>query len=285
MTTAPTMPRSTTALTDRPEWRALETHASDMRSVHLRTMFEATIACERFTLEAAGMYLDYSKHRITAETLERLVALAEAAGFANDRRDVARRRINVTEKRPVLQSHCARRGRRSHPRRRRRRRTGRARGARPDGRVPDRVRSGEWTGYTGKRIAQHRQHRHRRLRPRPGDGLRGAALLQRPRPRRSASSPTSTGPTSSKRRATRSRGDPVHRRSKTFTTIETMTNAGTARAWLLRRSARAAVRKHFVAVSTNAAEVEKFGIDTANMFGFWDWVGGRYSWSLRSACR
>jgi glucose-6-phosphate isomerase len=280
MTTAPTMPRSTTALTDRPEWRALETHASDMRSVHLRTLFKADPSrAERFTVEAAGLYVDYSKHRITAETLDRLVALAEAVRL-RERIDAMMRgdRINVTEDRPVL--HVALRAPRTVS-------------ILVDGHnvvtdvhavldrmsaFADRVRSGEWTGFTGKRIRAVvnigiggsdlgpamayealRYYTDRSIAFRFVSNVDGADFLEK-----------TAGL------------DPAETlfivASKTFTTIETMTNARTARAWLLKTLGdEAAVAKHFVAVSTNAAEVQKFGIDTANMFGFWDWVGGRYS--------
>jgi glucose-6-phosphate isomerase len=280
MTTAPTMPRSTTALTDRPEWRALETHASDMRSVHLRTLFKADPSrAERFTVEAAGLYVDYSKHRITAETLDRLVALAEAVRL-RERIDAMMRgdRINVTEDRPVL--HVALRAPRTVS-------------ILVDGHnvvadvhavldrmsaFADRVRSGEWTGFTGKRIRAVvnigiggsdlgpamayealRYYTDRSITFRFVSNVDGADFLEK-----------TAGL------------DPAETlfivASKTFTTIETMTNARTARAWLLKTLGdEAAVAKHFVAVSTNAAEVQKFGIDTANMFGFWDWVGGRYS--------
>ena len=280
MTTAPTMPRSTTALTDRPEWRALETHASDMRSVHLRTLFTADPSrAERFTVEAAGLYVDYSKHRITAETLDRLVALAEAVRL-RERIDAMMRgdRINVTEDRPVL--HVALRAPRTVS-------------ILVDGHnvvtdvhavldrmsaFADRVRSGEWTGFTGKRIRAVvnigiggsdlgpamayealRYYTDRSIAFRFVSNVDGADFLEK-----------TAGL------------DPAETlfivASKTFTTIETMTNARTARAWLLKTLGdEAAVAKHFVAVSTNAAEVQKFGIDTANMFGFWDWVGGRYS--------
>jgi len=280
MTTAPTMPRSATALTDRPEWRALETHASDMRSVHLRALFAADASrATRFTVEAAGLYVDYSKHRITAETLDRLVALAEAARL-RERIDAMMRgdRINVTENRPVL--HVALRAPRSAS-------------ILVDGHdvvsdvhavldrmsaFADRVRSGTWTGFTGKRIRAVvnigiggsdlgpamayealRYYSDRTMAFRFISNVDGADFLERTADL-----------------------DPAETlfivASKTFTTIETMTNARTARAWLLKTLGdEAAVAKHFVAVSTNAAEVQKFGIDTANMFGFWDWVGGRYS--------
>ena len=143
----------------------------------------------------------------------------------------------------------------------------------------DRVRSGEWTGHTGKPIRNIVNIGIGGSRPRPGDGLRGPAPLQRPRPARSGSSPTSTAPTSPRPPDDL---DPAETlfiiSSKTFTTLETLTNARTARDWSLAALGdEAAVAKHFVAVSTNAEKVAEFGIDTANMFGFWDWVGGRYS--------
>ncbi len=187
--------------------------------------------------------------------------------------------INVTEDRAVL--HVALRAPRAsvdRGRRRGRRARG-ARGARPDGGFADRVRDGAWTGHTGQADPQRRQHRHRRLRPRPGDGVRGAAALQPARP---------DVPLRLERRRHRLRrgdprprpgGDAVHR------LVEDVHHAGDddqrAHARATGCSAalgdEAAVAKHFVAVSTNAEKVAEFGIDTANMFGFWDWVGGRYS--------
>ncbi|HUQ83315.1 MAG TPA: glucose-6-phosphate isomerase [Gemmatimonadaceae bacterium] len=269
-----------TRLTELPEWRALGAHASAMKDVHLRTLFaDDPSRGTRFAVEAAGLYLDYSKHRMTAETRDRLVALAEAAKL-RDRIAAMMRgdRINVTENRPVL--HVALRAPRSAT-------------ISVDGRnvVDDvhevlermgafaaRVRSGAWKGHTGKRIRAVvnigiggsdlgpamayealRFYTDRSMTFRFVSNVDGADFLEKTRDL-----------------------DPAETlfivASKTFTTIETMTNARTARAWTLQTLGDdAAVAKHFVAVSTNAAEVGKFGIDTANMFGFWDWVGGRYS--------
>ena len=281
MTTAPIGPATTpTPLTDLPEWHALESHAADMQSVHLRSLFasDATRGT-RFTAEAAGLYVDYSKHRVTGETIDHLTALAAARGLREQIAAMMRGdRINVTENRPVL--HVALRAPRSAS-------------IIVDGRnvvddvhevldrmaaFAERVRSGAWTGYTGKRIRAVvnigiggsdlgpamayealRAYSMRSLTFRFVSNVDGADFAEKTRDL-----------------------DPAETlfivASKTFTTLETMTNARTARAWLLGALGEdAAVAKHFVAVSTNAQEVKKFGIDTANMFEFWDWVGGRYS--------
>ena len=141
------------------------------------------------------------------------------------------------------------------------------------------MRSGEWKGHTGKRDHEHRQHRHRRLGPRAGDGLRGAAPLLASATCTSASSPTSTRPISSRRLRDLDADETLFIiSSKTFGTLETLTNATSARDVARRELGDdSAVAKHFVAVSTNAEKVAAFGIDTENMFVFWDWVGGRYS--------
>jgi len=281
MTIAPTVPKKATApLTALPEWRALATHAADMHAIHLRSLFASDPARgTRFVAEAGGLYIDYSKHRITADTLQRLFALAEARGL-RDRIAAMMRgdRINTTENRPVL--HVALRAPRSAT-------------IMVDGRnvVDDvhavldamasfaaRVRSGEWTGFTGKRIRAVvnigiggsdlgpamayealRFYSARELTFRFVSNVDGADFAEKTRDL-----------------------DPAETlfivASKTFTTLETMTNARTARTWLLAALGDdAAVAKHFVAVSTNASEVRQFGIDPSNMFGFWDWVGGRYS--------
>jgi len=263
-----------------PAWSALQRHYEKVRDIHLRSLFaEDPSRGERLTVEAAGLYLDYSKHRVTDETLRLLLDLATEAGlrrridamFAGDR-------INVTERRAVL--HVALRA---------------PRGQRitVDGedvvpavhavldRMADfssRVRSGAWTGFTGKAIRNVinigiggsdlgpamayealRPYGDRRLTLRFVSNVDGADFVE----------------------ATRDL-DPAETlfiiSSKTFTTLETLTNAHAAREWSLRALGdERAVARHFVAVSTNATEVEKFGIDTANMFEFWDWVGGRYS--------
>jgi glucose-6-phosphate isomerase len=281
MTTAPAMsPSAAATLTTLPEWRALAAHAEEMRSVHLRSLFDADPARgTRFVAEAAGLYMDYSKHRVVRETLDRLFAVARATRLQERVEQMFRGdRINVTENRPVL--HVALRAPRSAS-------------IVVDGRnvvedvhavldrmadFANRVRSGAWTGFTGKRIRTIvnigiggsdlgpamayealRFYSDRSLACRFVSNVDGADFLEKTWDL-----------------------DPAETlfiiASKTFTTLETMANARTARAWLLKALGdEHAVAKHFVAVSTNGAEVGKFGIDTANMFGFWDWVGGRYS--------
>jgi glucose-6-phosphate isomerase len=279
MTTAPAMSPAAT-LTTLPEWRALAAHAEEMRSVHLRSLFEADPARgTRFVAEAAGLYMDYSKHRARGETLERLFALARASRLEERVGQMFRGdRINVTENRPVL--HVALRAPRSAS-------------IVADGRnvvddvhavldrmadFANRVRSGAWSGFTGKRIRTIvnigiggsdlgpamayealRFYSDRSLSCRFVSNVDGADFYEKTLDLDPADTLFIVA-------------------SKTFTTLETMANARTARAWLLKALGdERAVAKHFVAVSTNAAEVQKFGIDTANMFGFWDWVGGRYS--------
>ncbi|MHB8891506.1 MAG: glucose-6-phosphate isomerase [Candidatus Limnocylindrales bacterium] len=276
------MTRDTTRPIDQaPEWQALVAHHDALRDRHLRDLFaEDPARATRLTAEGAGLYLDYSKHRVTDETLELLLALARAA-HVEERRDAmfAGERINVTEDRAVL--HTALRAPLGTV-------------VEVDGRdvVPGvhavldrmaafalRVRGGEWTGFSGKRIRNVinigiggsdlgpamatealRHYSDRSMRFRFVSNVDGADI----------------------REATIDL-DPAETlfivASKTFTTLETLTNARTARDWLLAGLGgdAAAVSKHFVAVSTNAAKVAEFGIDTANMFGFWDWVGGRYS--------
>ncbi|MBC8076861.1 MAG: glucose-6-phosphate isomerase [Chloroflexales bacterium] len=275
MTTEPT------ALTQRPAWRALAAHYQQIKDTHLRALFASDPARgERFTLEAEGLYLDYSKNRITDETMRLLVQLADESGlraridamFHGDA-------INSTERRAVL--HVALRAPRDSA-------------ISLDGAnvVPDvhavldrmadfsdRVRSGAWTGHTGKR-----------MRNVVNIGIGGSDLgpamayealrhySQRDLTVRFVSNVDGTDFAENTRDL-----DPAETlfivASKTFTTQETMTNARSARQWLLDALGdEGAVAKHFVAVSTNAVEVQKFGIDTANMFGFWDWVGGRYSY-------
>jgi glucose-6-phosphate isomerase len=261
-------------------WRALEQHAGELRSTHLRDLFASDPnRGERLSVEAEGLFLDYSKNRVTDETLRLLLALAEERGVAA-RRDAmfAGERINVTENRPVL--HVALRAPRDER-------------IEVDGEnvVPkvhevldrmadfsDRIRSGEWKGHTGKRIRNI-----------VNVGIGGSDLgpvmayealryyTQRDLTFRFVSNVDGTDIVEAT-----SDVDPEETlfivSSKTFTTLETLRNAKTAREWLLAKlEDDAAVAKHFVAVSTNAEEVSKFGIDTANMFEFWDWVGGRYS--------
>ncbi|MFI5330336.1 MAG: glucose-6-phosphate isomerase [Desulfobaccales bacterium] len=268
-------------LTECPAWKALEAHYHQVRGLHLRKLFgDDPGRGERMTAEAVGLYLDYSKNRLTDETLKLLLQLAEESGL-RARIDAMFRgeKINLTEKRAVL--HVALRA--------------------PKGAVivvdgenvvprvhavldkmanfSDRVRSGAWPGHTGKRIRnvinigiggsdlgpvmayealKHYSERTMTFRFVSNiDGTDFAEAVQ-------DLDPSETLCIIS---------------SKTFTTLETMTNAHTARNWSVAGLGgdEKSVARHFVAVSTNAEEVAKFGIDTANMFEFWDWVGGRYS--------
>ena len=268
-------------LTARPAWRALQAHHEKVRDLHLRTLFEQDPKRgERLTAEAAGLYLDYSKNRITDETLDLLMQLAEESGLrARIDAMFAGEKINVTENRAVL--HVALRA----PR-------GTSIAVDGENVVPqvhavldkmsafaERVRSGAWKGHTGRRIRNVinigiggsdlgpvmayealRHYSDRAMTFRFVSNVDGTDFVE----------------------ATRDL-DPAETlfivSSKTFTTLETMTNAQSAREWSLGGLGGdvAAVAKHFVAVSTNAQKVAEFGIDTANMFGFWDWVGGRYS--------
>jgi glucose-6-phosphate isomerase len=269
------------ALTDRPAWKALKAHSAEMKARTLRDLFhEDPSRGERMTAEAVGLFLDYSKNRATDETLRLLVALAEECGvrakidamFRGDK-------INITENRAVL--HVALRAPKGEE-------------IFVDGEdvVPgvhavlekmagfaERVRSGAWKGHTGKRIRnvinigiggsdlgpvmayealKHYSQRDLTFRFVSNvDGTDFAEAVLDLKPEETLFLVA----------------------SKTFTTLETMTNAHTAREWSSAGLGgdEAAVAKHFVAISTNAKEVAKFGIDTENMFGFWDWVGGRYS--------
>jgi glucose-6-phosphate isomerase len=275
------MPINPTPLTQRSSWKALEEHYQKVRDLHLRTLFaEEPGRGERFALEAAGIYLDYSKNRITDETLRLLLALAEDSGLRERIEAMFRGdKINVTENRAVL--HVALRAPKEEA-------------IFVDGEnvVPEvhavldkmadfsnRVRSGAWRGYTGKRMRNIinigiggsdlgpsmaydalRYFSDRSLTVRFVSNIDGNEFVE----------------------ATRDL-DPAETlfivSSKTFTTLETLTNARSAREWCVQAlGSEQAVAKHFVAVSTNTEEVEKFGIDTANMFEFWDWVGGRYSY-------
>jgi glucose-6-phosphate isomerase len=269
------------ALHLRPAWALLKKHHQKVRRVQLKQLFAKDgERGERMAVEAAGLYLDYSKNRITDETLKLLLQLADESGL-RERIDAMFRgdKINVSEKRSVL--HVALRA---------------PRGASilHDGQnvVPevhavldkmaafaDRLRGGAWTGHTGKRIRNV-----------INIGIGGSDLgpvmayealrhySERAMTFRFVSNVDGTDFAEAVHDL-----DPAETlfivSSKTFTTLETMTNAHTARDWLLAglKGEQAATAKHFVAVSTNAEEVAKFGIDTANMFGFWDWVGGRYS--------
>jgi glucose-6-phosphate isomerase len=268
-------------LTARPAWKALAAHQQKVRDLHLRQLFaDDPRRGERLTAEAVGLFLDYSKNRVTDETLKLLVQLAEACGLrARIDAMFGGEKINITEDRAVL--HVALRA---------------PKGASitVDGQnvVPqvhevldrmtdfaNRVRGGLWKGHTGKRIRNIvnigiggsdlgpvmayealKFYSDRKLTCRFVSNVDGIDFVE----------------------ATHDL-DPAETlfivSSKTFTTLETMTNAQSARDWSLRGLGgdAKAVAKHFVAVSTNAAKVSEFGIDTANMFGFWDWVGGRYS--------
>ena len=267
-------------LRSRPAWALLAQHYQKLKDVHLRQLFaDDHTRGERFTIEAADLYLDYSKNRITDETLMLLHQLGRECGLkeriaAMFRGDA----INVSENRAAL--HVALRA---------------PRDARimHDGRnvVPDvhavldkmadfstRLRRGEWKGHTGKRIRNVinigiggsdlgpvmayealRHYSDRAMTFRFVSNIDGTDFAEAVRDLNPAETLFIVS-------------------SKTFTTLETMTNAHTARAWLLADlKDESAIAKHFVAVSTNAQEVARFGIDTANMFGFWDWVGGRYS--------
>ena len=265
----------------RPAWKALQAHYQKVQGLHLRNLFEEDPhRGERLTAEASGLYLDYSKNRITDETLKLLLQLAEESGLRK-RIDAMFRgeKINITEKRAVL--HVALRASK-----------GTSLVVDGENVVPqvhavldkmadftNRVRSGAWTGHTGKRIRNVinigiggsdlgpvmayealKHYSDRDLTFRFVSNVDGADFVE----------------------ATQDL-DPAETlfivSSKTFTTLETMTNAQSARDWSLRGLGgnAGAVAKHFVAVSTNAAKVAEFGIDIANMFEFWDWVGGRYS--------
>jgi glucose-6-phosphate isomerase len=276
-----TMTASRQPLTERPAWKALERHHSQIRELHLRQLFaDDPQRGERLAAEAVGLYLDYSKNRITDESLKLLLQLAEESGL-RARIDAMFRgeKINVTENRAVL--HTALRA--------------------PEGAtivvdgqnaVPEvhavlnkmadfcsRVRNGDWKGHSGKRIRNI-----------VNIGIGGSDLgpvmayeaLKFYADRALTCRFVSNVDGTDFAEATRDL-DPAETlfivSSKTFTTLETMTNAQSARDWALHGLGgdAKAVAKHFVAVSTNAAKVAEFGIDTANMFGFWDWVGGRYS--------
>jgi glucose-6-phosphate isomerase len=267
-------------LRQRPAWKALEQHHSEIAERHLRDMFaDDPGRGERLTAEAAGLYLDYSKNRVTDETMRLLIQLAEESGV-EQRRDAmfAGERINVSENRSVL--HVALRmpktsslvvdgadvvaqvhevlGRMSD--------------------FAERVRSGEWKGFTGKPIRNV-----------VNVGIGGSDLgpvmayealryySRRDMTFRFVSNVDSTDFVEATRDLAADETLFIIS-SKTFGTLETLTNARSARDWVVgEMGSESAVARHFVAVSTNAERVAQFGIDTANMFGFWDWVGGRYS--------
>jgi glucose-6-phosphate isomerase len=268
-------------LTARQLWKALQAHWTKIGQRHLRTLFaDDPTRGERMAVEGAGLYLDYSKNRITDETVALLCRLAEECGLSSRIEAMFRgEKINVTEDRAVL--HVALRAPRGTS-------------IVVDGKdvVPEvhavldtmadfavRVRSGTWKGHTGKRISNV-----------INIGIGGSDLgpVMAYEALKHYSDPAltfrfvSNVDATDLVEATRDL-DPAETlfitSSKTFTTLETMTNAQSARQWLLAGLGGdvTAVAKHFVAVSTNASRVSEFGIDTANMFGFWDWVGGRYS--------
>jgi glucose-6-phosphate isomerase len=262
-------------------WKALTAHYKTVSKLHLRQLFaEDPKRGHRMAVEALGLYLDYSKNRVTDETLKLLLQLATESGLRERIHAMfSGEKINITEKRAVL--HVALRAPKDQS-------------ILVDGNnvVPEvhavldrmaefsnRVRSGEWKGHTGKRIRNV-----------INIGIGGSDLgpvmayealkhySDRSMTFRFVSNVDGTDFAEAAEDL-----DPAETlfvlSSKTFTTLETMTNAQTARAWSLAGMGddEKSVAKHFVAVSTNATEVSKFGIDTANMFGFWDWVGGRYS--------
>ncbi|NTU62407.1 MAG: glucose-6-phosphate isomerase, partial [Chloroflexi bacterium] len=269
-----------TPLTQLPAWKALRAHYQAVRDAQLRDLFAADPQRgERLVAEEVGLYLDYSKQRVTAETMKLLIELANECDLRQKIDAMFRGdKINLTENRAVL--HVALRAPRDGV-------------INVDGRnvVPEvhavlekmsafteRVRRGEWTGYTGQRIRNV-----------VNIGIGGSDLgpvmayealrhySQRDLVFRFVSNVDGTDFAEAVIDL-----DPAETlfivASKTFTTQETMTNAHTARAWLLKAlHDEAAIAKHFVAVSTAAKEVAQFGIDTVNMFEFWDWVGGRYS--------
>ncbi|HPF99756.1 MAG TPA: glucose-6-phosphate isomerase [Kiritimatiellia bacterium] len=263
-----------------PEWKALQAHFKQMESVHLRQLFAGdSHRATSLSLETCDLFIDYSKNRITPETMRLLAALAEAVGLRGAIEDMfTGKKINETEKRAVL--HVALRNRSNTP-------------IKVDGKdvMPEvnavmdkmaafsrKVRAGDWVGHTGRRMKNIvnigiggsdlgpvmayealKSYSDRNLTVRFVSNVDGTHIAE----------------------ATRDL-DPQETlfivASKTFTTQETMTNAESAKSWLLKSLGNpAAVAKHFVALSTNAEKVAAFGIDTANMFGFWDWVGGRYS--------
>ena len=267
-------------LTERPAWKALERHYASIRDTHLRALFAGDPGRgERLSAEAAGLYVDFSKQRITDETLKLLIDLATECALPDRIAAMFRgEKLNASEQRAVL--HVALRAPRGQS-------------MMLDGKdvvpmvhdVLDRmsgfaagIRDGAWTGHTGKRIRNVvnigiggsdlgpvmayealRWYSDRNLTLRFVSNVDGTDFVEAVRDL-----------------------DPAETlfivASKTFTTLETMTNAGSARAWCLAAlKDDRAITRHFVAVSTNESEVRKFGIDPANMFGFWDWVGGRYS--------
>jgi glucose-6-phosphate isomerase len=274
-------PDTVPPLRERPAWSALAEHYASLRRRHLRELFaQDPRRGERMVAQGAGLYLDYSKHRVSGETLELLLALAEQSRLEQRRAAMfAGERINVSEDRAVL--HVALR-------------MPKGRSLIVDGEdvvaqvhevlgrmasFCERVRNGEWRGHTGRPIRNV-------INIGIGGSDLGPAMAyealrdysDRARTFRFVSNVDSTDFVEATRDL-----DPAETMfvvsSKTFTTLETMTNARSAREWALQAFSgeQAAIAKHFVAVSTNAQKVREFGIDTDNMFGFWEWVGGRYS--------
>jgi glucose-6-phosphate isomerase len=279
--TAGAKPQGVAPLTKREAWKALQAHYEKVRELHLRGLFaEDAKRGERMTAEAVGIFLDYSKNRITQQTLELLLQLAEESGLRSQIDAMFRGdKINFTEHRAVL--HVALRAPKDES-------------IVLDGEnvVPQvhavldkmsefsrRIRAGEWKGHTGKRIRNVinigiggsdlgpvmayealKYYSDRDMTFRFVSNVDGTDFVEAVRDLDAAETLFIIS-------------------SKTFTTLETMTNAHSARAWSMAALGgdEKSVARHFVAVSTNAADVAKFGIDTANMFGFWDWVGGRYS--------
>jgi glucose-6-phosphate isomerase len=268
-------------LTQRPAWKSLATHSKQIKKLHLRKLFaDDAKRGERLTAEAAGLFLDYSKNRITGETIKLLLKLADESDLNSRIKAMfSGEKINITENRAVL--HVALRAPKTAI-------------ILVDGKnvVPEvhavlekmeafsnRVRSGDWKGFIGKRIKNIvnigiggsdlgpvmacealKHYSERSLIFRFVSNVDGIDFVEATHDLDAAETLFIVS-------------------SKTFTTLETMTNAQSARDWLLKKLGGnpKAVAKHFVAVSTNAEKVSAFGIDTANMFGFWDWVGGRYS--------
>ncbi|HZD77199.1 MAG TPA: glucose-6-phosphate isomerase, partial [Acidobacteriaceae bacterium] len=269
------------SLVESPAWKALQKHSAEIANTSLRQLFDQDAQRgTRYTTDAVGIFLDYSKNRVTDETLRLLVELAEQRGLKQRIAAMFRgEKINITENRAVL--HVALRAPKGES-------------IKVDGEdvVPgvhavldkmaafsDKVRSGAWKGHTGKRIRNIvnigiggsdlgpvmayealKYYSQRDLTFRFVSNVDGTDLVEAVRDLSAEETLFLVA-------------------SKTFTTLETMTNAHAARAWSLKGLGgdESAVAKHFVAISTNEKEVTKFGIDTANMFGFWDWVGGRYS--------
>ncbi len=266
-------------LTERPEWKALEAHAEEMKAVHLRELFKRPGRAAAFTRQAGNLRLDYSKNRIGPETMQKLVALAESAQLPRWIEAMfSGEKINVTENRAVLHTAL---------------RAPRAAVVEVDGKnvIPEihavldqmatfsnRVRSGKWKGHTGRPIRNI-----------VNIGIGGSELgpvmaceALKPFSQRELKlffvSNVDGTHIAEALRALDAEETLFIVASKTFTTQETMTNAHTARRWCLDAlHDETAIAKHFAALSTNADEVARFGIDIANMFTFWDWVGGRYS--------